>query len=306
MKRKSRRFIKPIFNSSDFAEKAKTSLGSIDFGQDLDIVEYKKKSHNLFLNRFSEDDITKFMVKAGLVDYLSDLGFKKLKFKIYSDESLVHYLEIYNKKINPENLLIDLRVSENRFVLKKEIINSKRSLSFDMVVIEWLYTQNPKNKEFAKEKPQLPGQLRPGLGCLRKLMLMNYYVTRQFTKDGFLDVPDHFYLSLMYAKKYLFFDPKQQALMQAIIRDLKKYSLLDISWGVITKTIKFISDGKPFIYKPSEQIYPVSRRLKKYFKSRYYKNIYKRKLKEYEFYFDYEEMLKQKKKILKTKDISEL
>ena len=110
----------------------------------------------------------------------------------------------------------------------------------------------------------------------------------------------------MYSKKFRFFDPIHEGIIRAVGRDLRKYSLSDISWGAITETIIDLDTGKPAIYDPCEQIHYVSARMKKYFDSKLYRTVLLKYYEKKKYRFDYEEMLKRREKILQTKKIEDL
>jgi hypothetical protein len=103
-----------------------------------------------------------------------------------------------------------------------------------------------------------------------------------------------------------FFEPSQQAIMMAILRDLDKNMLFDISWGGITGTILDKKTGRPQLYEPSEQVFPISRRLKEYFESPQYPSRFKEVFKSKEYVLDREAMVKKREEILKRKDPADL
>jgi len=174
-----------------------------------------------------------------------------------------------------------------------------------MIVIEWLSAKNPM-KKFDGEKPQLPGQTNPGLGVLKYCFEMLYIMAKEVFKDGFLDIPDHMHGAIMYSKKFKFFDPAHEGIIRAMGRDLRKYSLSDISWGAITETIIDLDTNKPALYDPCEQIHYVSERMKKYFDSKDYKAVLMKYYEKKKYFFDYEEMVKRRDEILKCKKIEDL
>jgi len=90
------------------------------------------------------------------------------------------------------------------------------------------------------------------------------------------------------------------------MRDLKEYSLADISWGVITETIIDKYKNMPAVYAPGEQIHYVSNRMRKYFKSRKYVETFNKYYKRKKYYFDYDEMVRKRNLILQSKSISDL
>jgi hypothetical protein len=277
-----------------------------DISDSFGYFVYSKKSEVKFLNRFTIEDIMVIMKRTGLVKHLHNRGFENIIPIIDRDEALVHYLKIYGNDTLPDNLLIDLRLSETRFIPDERFFEKDSVLNtLDMIVIEWLTLQNPRTG-FTDTKPQLPGQRNPGLGALRFMMDIMFNIGRGVIKDGFLDIPEHIHGAIMYSSKFKFFNPAHEAILRAILRDLKNYSLLDISWGVTTDTIIDATTDKPQEYKSSEQIFPVSKRLQDYFNSKKYNEEFKGVYREKRYWLDFEEMIKRRSEILKAKSIVDI
>jgi hypothetical protein len=280
-------------------------LDSSDLGGNIGCL--LRPQNSLYLGRFSDTDLLGIMEKTGMVRDLKQHGFGGLNVFIDVDEARVYYMKLYSGKPDPENMLMDLRVAETRFVPKEHFFPDDSFVpAYDMIVIEWLSLQNPRNDNFASDKPQLPGQTKPGLGILKYCFEMMYDVARRVSKDGFLDMPEHLHGAIMYSKKFKFFDPEYEGMIRAVIRDLSAYSMSDLSWGMITKTIIDEKTGSPELYKPSEQIYYASERMKSYFNSERYISAFKKAYRKKKYRFDYQNMIKIRSEILKTKNISDV
>ncbi len=289
-----------IFNSNN------NEFAGISFGDDFNLFEREDSAHKKFLGRYVEKDIQALFNKCGLAQFFKDKKILKYILKLKVDDTMIHHLDVYNDEEKEANKIIDLRISESRFSpsesLRKGLL---ANMTYDMIVIEWLATRNPEKKKFSKEKPQLPGQKNPTLGSLKYLMALMYHVAKESTKDGFLDVPDHIHLALMYMKEFKFLDPQKEGFVHAVRRDLKNFSLYQISMADITNCIRTRKDGNVAKYSPGEQIFPVSRRMVKYFNS----SAYKSKVKEYEkikLFIDEKELEKNTMEILENKKIAEL
>lgn len=306
MKKPKKKSLLKYFEPVESGKSLSENFGSLDLEGSFGYFALSAQNKSLFLNRLSVDLLYEMMKKVGLIDHLKKIGFYNIKLEIDKDDAQIHYLKIYYDTINPDHLLIDLRVSESRFIPEKKFCEEYNAPMFmDMVVIEWLSAQNPKS-DFDTSKPQLPGQSRPGLGSLNYMMELMYIVGEQVVKDGFMDVPDHFHGAVMYAKKFKFFNPSHEAILRAILRDIKGYSLYDMSWGMITGTIIDKITNKPQVYDPSEQIFPVSQRMKEYYNSKKYKEKYKKIYESKKYYFDYNKMCQLREKILKETKPDEL
>jgi len=246
------------------------------------------------------------MKKVGLVDHLHARGFHSLQVEIMRDEVQHHHLKVYDGSIDPENLLINLRLSRSRFVPDKRFFREGGEKPvLDMVMIEWLSAEDP-CAGFTPQRPQLPGQRKPGLGSLRYLLEIMYITGRILMVDGFMDIPEHFHVAVMYSQKFKFFDPLQEAVLQAILRDLKGCSLADLSWGMLTQSIIDRTTGRPENYIPSEQLFPISDHLIKYFRSKYYREAFLQAYAGKKYSLDYAAMLERKNKLLQDKKAEDL
>ncbi|MCP4129799.1 MAG: hypothetical protein GY754_02165 [bacterium] len=258
----------------------------------------------LFLNRFSKNEMLEVIKNVGLLDHLHDKGFSHIAIDFDRDDTYIHALRMYHKTINEKNLLIDVRLSESKIEVNKKIAAAiKDREPFDMLVVEWASAQNP-DEEFSGDKPRLPGQEKPGLGVLLFLMKMMYVMGKEIRKDGFMDVPDHFHLAVMYSRKFKFIDPVDEGILLAVMRDLKEYSLSDLTWGFLTGTIFDESTGEYQVYTPSGQVAWLSPRMEKYFSSPKYQEICDSIYDKKKYRFEYDRMLEERKKLLEKENIT--
>jgi len=305
-KRKYGSIKKFLIEHLTFKDNINIRLDDIDFTETFESLPGLSGSRKLFLGRFNEGNLLEMMDRTGLTGHLNNLGFEKLIIDLDKDQNLIYYFRLYWREIKPEMLLIDLRLSETTFLPDKKFFPDNEVLhQYDMIVIEWLSAKNPQ-KTFDQNRPQLPGQTSPGLGVMKYCFDMLYLMAKQVYKDGFLDIPDHMHGAMIYSKKFKFFDPVHEGILRAVMRDLSSYTLSDISWGVITNTIIERYKNEPAKYEPCEQIFYVSKRMKKYFNSRKYKTLFKKYYNRKRYYFDYEEMKKRREEILKTRKIEDL
>lgn len=282
------------------------NMKDIDLSDTFGSLPGLSSSKKLFLGRFNCDNLYEMMDEIGLIKHLNSIGFEKLIVDIDVDENRISYMKLFREEKTPDRQLIDLRVSESSFIPDKKYFPEDAKIApYNMIVIEWLSAKNPL-KNFNEDKPQLPGQTNPGLGVLKFCFEMLYIMAKEVFKDGFLDIPDHMHGAIMYSKKFKFFNPAHEGIIRAVRRDLRNYSLSDISWGVITGTIIDLTTNKPAIYDPGEQIHYVSKRMKKYFESKQYRSVLEKYYEKKKYYFDYEKMLKSRERILQSKKIEDL
>ncbi|OHD64777.1 MAG: hypothetical protein A2176_10640 [Spirochaetes bacterium RBG_13_51_14] len=299
LKNKLSKYLQPM----DFTSSVEKGIGYIDLSGAL--PDPSRNKEKLFLRNFSAADLYEIMKRVKLIDHLQMRGLTDIRVEIDIDDAYIHYLKLYHQDINPDSILFDLRLSESRFVPDSRFFDDDSTTAYDMIVIEWLSAQNPFHT-FSESRPQLPGQKQPGLGILNYCFEMMYIVAREVIKDGFLDIPDHVHGAVMYSKKFKFFDPAHEGALRAMMRDLHRYSLADISWGIITRTIIEEYKCEPQPYEPSEQVFPVSDRMRRYFNSKKYLSVYNKYYKRKRFRFEHEEMVKRRQKILESKSIVEI
>ena len=128
--------------------------------------------------------------------------------------------------------------------------------------------QNPL-ANFSPDKPRLPGQKYPGLGMGEVIMEILVFMCRRLRTAGLLNIPEYYHNAQMYGAQFQFLDPFQEARRIAIARDLhSRYSLSQISWAIDLGCV--MENEQPFQWKGSDQIIPLDRDLKEYFRSKDY------------------------------------
>ncbi|HPD56693.1 MAG TPA: hypothetical protein P5294_07820 [Smithellaceae bacterium] len=283
-------------------------INSGDFLCGLPAHAGDKECRHLFLNIYDEEKIRKRFEQIGLISYLHDKGYTKIKISADKEGSFTSRLSVYDATSAPENIIIDTRFSETVFTPHAEfcaVVNEKReACSFNLIVIEWLETINPR-AQFTAERPQLPGQKKPGLGVLSYIKNFLPLLGADAARDGFLKVADHVHNAIIYADIFMFVNPARQGYLNAMRRDLEKFTLSEIAWGFLTETIYDAKTGTPEKYIPSEQVLPLADRLMEIFTSRKYaegvKAVYDKK----SFLFDFERMNLLKEDWLKTNKLED-
>lgn len=252
-----------------------------------------QECRHLFLNIYDEGIIRKRFEQIGLISYLNDKGYTKTKISADKEGSFTSRLRVYDATFAPESILIDTRFSETVFTPRAEfcaVLNETReACSFNLIVIEWLETINPR-AEFSAQRPQLPGQRKPGLGVLAYLKKFLPLLGADAARDGFLKIADHVHNAIIYADIFMFVNPARQGYLNALRRDLEKFTLSETAWGFLTETIYDAKTGAPEIYIPSEQILPLNDRLMQLFTSRNYAQGVQAAYESKSFNFDFERM----------------
>lgn len=251
-------------------------LKGIPFGIDVSRTLYTKKQgvySERFLDLYDKDAILEILVQVGIIDILNKKGYHNLIITISRNESFVSRLYINFDRLDKDTRLIELLLRENRFRPKQTFIDDiDLSDGFSTLTIEWLSLQDPK-REFTKDRPRLPGQIYPGLGVLRNMQDMLCIFAKAKNNDALLDIPEHYHGAVIYSETYSFFSPIDGGRLKAMMRDLGDYPLADVSYAICYGCLINERTEENELWKPSEQIYPISKKLKHYVNSNKYKEI---------------------------------
>jgi len=257
-----------------------------------------------FLGMYDERQIMGMLKKAGVIGILYERGYKDLIVSVSKQDNYTSRLYVdYHSKEEKETRLIEVVVREAVFRPKQSFVQGydfQEGLS--ILLIEWLALQDPR-ASFTPEKPRLPGQEHPGLGGLKNMQGVLYSLGRKIGKDAIIDIPEYYHAAViysrlyseLYSRKYSFFSPFDGGQLQAMIRDFKGEPLADVSFAVALDCLRNARTGEPAHWMPSEQVYPISEKLHRYFAQREYKEIVEKTMSELSFAMDWEkyERLKQ-------------
>ena len=237
------------------------------------IQENNLFSSDLFLGRFSEKQIMELFDKVGILSTLHKSGYKDLIINISRQEDFTSRLFVNFDSVSKDTRLIELIVKEGIFKSTQNFIEDNDFTSgISVLMIEWLALQNPK-AQFSVERPRLPEQIYPGLGCLVNIQDMLYHFAKSGNKDAIVDVPQHYHGAVIYSRMYSFFSPIDGGRFAAMVRDFKGSPLADVSFAMASGCMKDEVTGELLYWKPSEQMYPISQKLKKYLASDGYQNL---------------------------------
>lgn len=255
-------------------------------------------SSSLFMGRFDEEMLMEMLDKAGMIGILHKRGFRKLVVNILRQDDYSSRLYVNFDSQDKETRIIELIVREGLFRPKEDFIPSfDFSQGLSMLLIEWLALQDPR-AQFTYDKPRLPGQQYPGIGGLKNMQSFLYQLGRLSGKDAIVDVPEFFHSAVIYARlyteiydrMYAFFSPVDAGIMQTILRDTTGtgHSLAEISFAIAFDCLLDARTRSRVKWRPSEQIYPVTRKLQRYVENDQYKKIVLKTMDECSFVMDWD------------------
>lgn len=257
-----------------------------------DIV--KKEGSTLFLGKYT-------LLEAGIVfkkrSFVREAKKRKLwPVKVLFDSSEfppLQRLQIFLKDPAPDNLIVDLKLKEGYFRMKKELPFDFDRDRYHFLMLEWLTLQNPL-LSFSHERRPLPGQKLPGLNLGRKVLDLFVYLARLNMNDGILVFPAYFHNAILFSRRFHFLNPAKQAEFDTIRTSFKDIPFNRLAWVVHLDCLK-TNDKKTYKWKAEEQILPLDKGLKRYFESDEYKEEVQKARKHFEFDIDWGEFEKKMK-----------
>jgi hypothetical protein len=279
---------------------------TVDSGQDVVRPGYEEDlfASGRFLGMYDEKRILSKLKKVGMMEILAGRGYRNFRIHITKQDNYTSRLYVDSVDTSGDDTrLIELIVREGVFRPRKSFVpgfDFQEGLS--MLLIEWLSLQDPKSS-FLPGKPRLPGQQYPGLGGLKNMQELLYSFGRSLGKDAIIDIPEYYHAAVIYSRmyseiysrKYSFFSPVDAGKLNAIMRDFPDVPLSEVSFAVTFDCLLDARTGEQVQWKPSEQIYPISHKLHRYFAQKEYKEILENTMNELSFTMDWEKYRQLKK-----------
>lgn len=151
---------------------------------------------------------------------------------------------------------------EKTNLLMECIIDEKRCLGhLRMLWIEWLLLQNPQAAE-TPERPLLPGQTYPGLGCLTKVVGMLFMLGDRLQFDAIGFNPAHYHVCFLAKGQGVFETPEAEARFR-IAQNLT--AGLNIQKASQCLHDGLIREGNVFKWTPARMLIPMSSAAKAHF-----------------------------------------
>lgn len=228
-----------------------------------------KKGSSLWLGRYSPDEIRRSLEACGILPDLRARGLDRFEIAIHPLEDFEQELRIYSHSPVEQALLAEARLREVLFCPKTPMQETFSRLRPKMLEIDWLMMQNP-TATFTAERPPLPNQSHPGLGQARRVVKLLLHLCKKRKLSALVNYPQNFHNAYFYRSHFNFYDPAEEARLQAISRDLGHISLPVLSWAIELGCIEDVHCGEPFEWKSSAQISAVFPEIREYFSSAWY------------------------------------
>lgn len=231
------------------------TLENDDTDDDLlgDFFFHARKSSKLF-DYYSVYGVECMLDKMGVMAHVNNLGFPMPMLEMDTEHPNGQAIRLYGD-------------STKTLLLIEAVLGEIKSLGQLRVLwIEWLLLQNP-TLSVSEERPLLPGQTHPGLGCLPKIIGMLIIICERLKFDAIGFNPSHYHVCFLAKGQGFFEEPKAEARFR-VAQLLTAGSNIQEASQELHEGLEF---GKQvFKWEPARMLIPISAAAKAYFHSEDY------------------------------------
>jgi hypothetical protein len=232
---------------------------------------------NRLFGRYDASEVRERLAASGLLQGLAVRGYPDPALTLSCADPSDQRICLHAGEASRDRLLMEARLQLSLFHPRHPIGPFTEESTFRMLVIHWLVLSDP-GKGFSADRPRLPGQERPGLGLLDEMLSLLKAFSRELSVDGVLDVPDHFHTALFYSRAFRYLDPEAEGRFRAIARDLEGVPLALASDAIREGCLVDRATGAPMAWPAAEQVMAVRGPLRRYLRSREYRDARERAL----------------------------
>ncbi len=203
-----------------------------------------------FLGQYSKHAVELQLEQLGVLNHMRARGYPNLVVVLDVPSGLGQVVRIYGAPDGADPLM-ELKATRSRALVPDA----------EVIEINWLLLQNPK-ASFAPRRPQLPGQVHPGLGMLRDVAAWLVVVCEEMRLDGVGFVPSQYYMAAVGHRHLQFVEPAARARYEALRKALRG---LDLATGTRVLNGGGVIDvrtGQPVFWEPVPMVVPVSQALR--------------------------------------------
>ena len=232
-----------------------------DLGDSL-LDEHDPLGRGLFLGRLSDVQLDQLLEDSGLIAAVHARGYQALKLASLRQDD-VSRLYLTGAKNGRTERLIELSVRAARFRPRQAFVPGfEFAEGLSVLEVQWLCLQDPQ-AAFGGVRSTLSGQTSPGLGCLRQMQAFLLELAHEC--DAVLNMPERYHVAAIYAEEYHFYAPSAAGQLLALRRDLADLPLQLASDVIERGCLLSLDEHEPVAWQPSEQLCPISARMKAYF-----------------------------------------
>ncbi|MCA9565882.1 MAG: hypothetical protein KC561_20435, partial [Myxococcales bacterium] len=216
------------------------------------------------LGFYSEHGVELALERYGVLPLIRELGFTQIAVSVHNGRMVRVTAVTEEAPDGPRHLLIET-VADRSF----------RHKPFELLAIEWLLLQNPV-AAIPPDRPLLPGQNHPGLGCLREIFGMFLMSCERLGLDGILFAPSHYHVAAQAKGMMQFLEPSDEARFLNIESALQGYTLAEATRIVHSGNLRDLNTAENVTWAATPMVTPASRRLKDHLSSHEYQETVRR------------------------------
>ncbi len=203
-----------------------------------------------FLGFYSSYGVEVALERYGVMEKVRARGYSRTRLDFHLDNPTGHLVRLQAVEEGRELLLIELVARE-----------SDEIPPFRLLCVEWLLLQDPHQRP-SPERPLLPGQKHPGLGCLQEVVGMLIMAAERLSFDGLLYRPGGYHMAVLARGFMDFLEPHAEARFAAFRLALEGLTLGEASQAVSRGEVKDTLTQEPVRWEAAPLIRPLSASLK--------------------------------------------
>ncbi len=254
--------------------------------KDLYTLNIGGRGEGLFLGYYSVQGLELIFNKYRIFEKIRKKGYDRPEILLDTSDPYKHRLRVINREeSDPPPVLIDLIVRSETVCVDLPYDSPQNGRQYETLAIEWLQMQDVR-RPFTRRRPRLPGQEHPGLGIGSEALELLVIAARRVGLQGIVNIPNHFHNAYFYSRIFHYENPREQAKLKAILRDLGKMPLHHLAWAMEEGAVLEARSGKPFEWFVGRQVFPLISGWSGMYRSRAYKKAVENYMKEYAFKLD--------------------
>jgi len=217
-------------------------LGADSEFDDQDIAAalgLKSRGPRRLLDYYTTEGVEFALHRFGVLEQIGRLGYGAFRVTI-EEVDLGDRLRLWGKAAGQEHLLVEAVLEKQRFE------------GSTFLYVHWLTLRHPR-AHFDPDRPRLPGQEVPGLGMAREAGEMLNRIAQRLGLSGVAFRPAWFHMAYTGRYRFRFLDPARHARFEAMVRDLKRYPLLEVTNAVALHQVRM--NGAPYTWEPEVMVY---------------------------------------------------
>ncbi|KAL7722015.1 Uncharacterized protein QTN25_000790 [Entamoeba marina] len=260
----------------------------------LGYLNEKKLEKEILSFRFGESSIYNGKTFS---EIMKEKGFNDLIFDFDTSDYYIHRLQIYNKSIDMQHILVQLFLrcddtmsvktirSFTGSIFQEQLIKGNKFIldyfkkpELSVTMVEWLRLQDFTQR--CDDRMLLPSQLHSGLKLTREAHIILQTYSRKQHREGIVNTPEQWHNALQYLKlnpPFRFLNPAFEGIFlsinEAVKKDITTHGFDKVSWAVCSKCLRRRDNNARFEWIKMEQMSPLSKHMEEYFQSQEYQEM---------------------------------